>query len=334
MQTVIRADGGPDIGYGHLVRTGALAEELLGRGHDVTYATVTPDAVREVCPGSVGTVSLSSKTDSNEFVEELQSLPDLAVLDSYHADGQYQRRVRRQVPLAVVSDDTRHSVCADVLVNGNLYASELDYETIGDAPRWCLGASYLMLRREIADLISSDPPFRSTPRRALVTMGGSDMADATPTVVRAFDGLAVQVDVIVGPGFSQEQEMRIRDTARAIDTPTTVVRDPNDLPRRMFDSDFAVCTASSTTYELLGLGTPITCLPIAENQMPIADELGNRDLATVLPSDADEAAFRRGLERYLSNASLRRRRRDEGRNIVDGRGTERVADVLQDSVRS
>lgn len=334
MQTVIRADGGPDIGYGHLVRTGALAEELLDRGYDVTYATVTPDAVREVCPGSVGTVPLSSKTDVGEFVEELQPLPDLVVLDSYHADGQYQRRVRRQVPLAVVSDDTRHSVCADVLVNGNLYASNLDYETIGDAPRRCLGPSYLLLRHEIAELVSSDPPFRSPPQRALVTMGGSDMADMTPTVVRAFDGLGVQVDVIAGPGFSQEQETRTRDTARATDTPTTVVRDPDDLPRRMFDADFAVCTASSTTYELLGLGTPVVCLPIADNQAPIADELSKRDLATVLPSDADEAAFRRGLERCLSDDSLRRRRRKDGRCLVDGRGTERVADVLRDSIRS
>lgn len=333
MEIVIRADGGPDIGYGHLVRTGALAEKLLDGGHSTTYATVSPDVVEEVCPDPVETVTLSSKADAEEFLDELQPLPDVVVLDSYHADGQYQRHVRREVSLAVISDDTRHSVCGDVLVNGNIYADTLDYETIGEEPQWCLGTSYLLLRREIAELVSLDPPFRSVPERALVTMGGSDTADLTPTVVQAFDGLDIQVDIVVGPGFSRRQERQARETARAIDSPTTVVRDPEDLPRRMFDADLAVCTASSTTYELLGLGTPLVCLPIADNQMPIANALDERYLATVVPSDADETVFRRGLERYLTDPSLRRRRREDGRALVDGRGVERVVDILHGSVR-
>ena len=54
-----------------------------------------------------------------------------------------------------------------------------------------------------------------------------------------------------------------------------VVRDPPDLPERMFQADFAVTTASTTTYELLALGTPIISIPVADNQEPGLGEVTN-----------------------------------------------------------
>jgi UDP-2,4-diacetamido-2,4,6-trideoxy-beta-L-altropyranose hydrolase len=39
MHLAIRADGGPEIGYGHLVRSGALAEEICARPSDTSTNT-------------------------------------------------------------------------------------------------------------------------------------------------------------------------------------------------------------------------------------------------------------------------------------------------------
>lgn len=44
IDVTIRADGGPDIGYDHLVRSNAFAKEFLKRGHGVAVATTTPQA--------------------------------------------------------------------------------------------------------------------------------------------------------------------------------------------------------------------------------------------------------------------------------------------------
>ena len=62
MHLAIRSDGGPDIGYGHLVRTGALAERALEAGDRVTYATRTPGPAREVCPDGVEARAFWSRT--------------------------------------------------------------------------------------------------------------------------------------------------------------------------------------------------------------------------------------------------------------------------------
>ncbi|SDF04387.1 Spore coat polysaccharide biosynthesis protein SpsG, predicted glycosyltransferase [Halorubrum xinjiangense] len=324
MDIVVRADGGPEIGYGHLVRTGALASELLDRGHEVTYATTTPEHVREVCPPGVNTVNIPSREDPGPVRELIRDHADVTVVDSYLADGTYQEQLWEVSLLVVIADDTRHRVAADVLVNGNLYAPRLEYDTIGAEPTWCLGPKFLLLRQAIVEYASMDPPQRETPTRAIVTMGGSDIAELTPTVIRAFDGFDLRVDAVVGPGFSVEQEDTIRKVADNVSADVRVVRDPDDLPERMFQADFAVTTASTTSYELLALGTPIINLPVVDNQQLIADALREHDSATVLEDTAGVDAFSDAIGDYVSDRSLRRKRRETGRDLVDGRGVDRV----------
>jgi UDP-2,4-diacetamido-2,4,6-trideoxy-beta-L-altropyranose hydrolase len=324
MHLIIRADGGPEIGFGHLVRTSALASELLRQGHSVTYAATTPESVTDVCPAGVETVELPARTDVSPFRELIKEGADVVLIDSYLADEDYQHAVRDLVPLAVVSDDTRHPICADLVINGNLGAKNLDYEVLGDEPAWCLGPDYLLLRESITELASREPPWREEPERALVSMGGSDIADLTPTVIRAFDGFDLSVEAIVGPGFSERQERDVRAVATDISTDVQGTRYPDDLAERMFRADFAVSTASSTTYELLALGTPIVSRPVADNQEPIAAALRERDVATVLERGRGEVAFQDAIQEYMSDAALRRDRRERGRALVDGKGVLRV----------
>ena len=325
MHLVLRVDGGPQIGYGHLVRSSALAEELLDRGHTVTVATATPDPAEEVLPSRTTTTTLPSRADPDSFVSSLGAeSPDAVFADAYPVDTDYQRSIRDRVPLVVLQDDTRHAICADLFTNGNLYASNLEYEFAGEEPTMCLGPDYVLLRRAIRELTADDPPWNRGPERALVIMGGGDVRNLTPTVIRAFDGVDLRVDTIVGPGVSEQQEREIREAAGEVSMDIRVARDPDDLPERMFRADFAVSTASSTTYELLALGTPMVSVPVAENQKPIAEALAGRNLATVLDGNADAEAFSTAIRGYVMDSSMRRRRREVGRRLVDGRGVERV----------
>lgn len=330
MEVAMRADGGPEIGYGHLVRSGAFAEEVITGDHKVTVSTTAPQTAKAVFPDGTEIVDLPVRDNPAPFVEWLQNTTTNVVFtDSYTVDTEYQRAIRNQVPLAVLQDDARHSICADLFVNGNLYADDLNYEFVGQKPHTCLGTDYVFLRREIRNLVSREPPWREGPERALVMMGGSDIADVTPTVVHAFDGFELKVDAIVGPGFSSKQERQVWQAADDCSADVHVSRNPDDLVERMFEADFAVSTASSTTYELLALGTPIVSLPVVDNQDLIAEALHERDAATVLARKSGLEDFHRAIESYVENPDLRRKRRDRGRDLVDGRGTERVfAEVL------
>ncbi len=325
----MRTDGGSQIGYGHLIRSSALAEELHSQGHSITVVTTTVKTAQDIFPEGINTIDIPVRGDSKPFVEWLDTVnPDIVFADAYPVDTAYQQAIREHVPLAVLQDDARHTVCADLFINGNLYGPTLDYEFIGDRPKQCLGTNYVLLRREIRERASEQPVWRPHPERATVIMGGSDIAGLTPTVVRALDGCSLRVDAIVGPGCSAEHEQAVRNAAAACSADVRVERDPDDLVDRMTQADFAVSTASSTTYELLALGTPIVSIPIVDNQEPIAAALRTRDAATVLQRGDDQAAFRSAITEYIDNTELRRQRQTHGRELVDARGTERVAEAM------
>lgn len=327
MRLCIRADGGPSIGYGHLVRTGAIAERAIERGHEVTYATTTPDRVREVCPSAVGTTTLPDRGDPSPFVEWVKKeRPDVVFTDAYPVDTGYQRAVRERVPLVVYQDDASHAVRADALVNGNLYASTLEYKFDDCQPATFLGPEYAPLREAIRRYAQRHPKWRQTVERALVTFGGSDVAGLTPAVVRAFDGIDIRVDAIVGPGFSATQERAVETAAAETAADVRVVRNPDDLPERMYQADFAVSTSSSTTYELLAVGTPIVSHPVTDNQGPIAAALREHEAALVVPTDAGVPKIEAAIETYLTTPERRRAHRDRGRALVDGCGTQRLFD--------
>lgn len=333
MEIAIRAEGGQRIGYGHLVRTGALAEELLGRGIDVTYATTTPEAVREVCPPDVQTIDLHHRGDPEPFLKWIKDeRPDIVVTDAYPIDTSYQGAVRTLVPSVVIQDDARHTINADVFVNGNINAGRLDYEFVEPRPVIYLGPKYILLRSKVRELAKSDPPWHEVAQRAIITMGGSDPANLTPDIVTAFDGMGICVDAIIGPGFSARQERAVRDAASHVSADVTVVRNPKDLTYRMFRADIGVSTASSTIYELFALGTPVVCCEVADNQHHIAKAVRQYDMATVLRRGAGVASFRRGIKNYVSNTKLRKERRQWARDLIDGCGTKRVAKAITRAV--
>ncbi|QCC46948.1 UDP-2,4-diacetamido-2,4,6-trideoxy-beta-L-altropyranose hydrolase [Halobellus limi] len=331
MDLAIRADGGPEIGFGHLVRTGTIADEVLSQGGNVTYLTKTPDNIGTVCPTDIDTVALPESGELNTACKWIKRHePNVVLIDSYEADTGYQETLRKSArATAVLSDDTRHAICADILINGNLYANSLSYEFAGSSPKQLLGPKYVALREQIRALTDQDPPWRERPKRAIITMGGSDMTNQTPTVIQAFDRFDLEIDAIVGPGFSDTQEEEIRNVAENVSVDVCVRRDPDDLPERMFQADFAVSTASSTTYELLALGTPIVSIPVVANQEPIAKALRERDAATVLDREAGKVSFRHAIKKYEADSKLRRDRREYGRQLVDGKGVERIyAEIL------
>lgn len=323
MHVAIRADGGPEIGFGHLVRTGSLAERCLEGGHGVTYLTTTEGPAEDVCPDGVEVVGVPATTERSAVSDWIdRNDPDVVLADSYAVDEGYQRAVAAAArALAVVMDDDRFRIHADCLINGNVYADALDYEWTGEEPVWCLGTDYLLLRADIRRLAAEGPSFADPPRRALVTMGGSDVAGFTPAVVRAFDGVDVTVDVIVGPGFDDAGE--IRRAADRTDATVRLLETPEDLAERMHRADLAVSAAGSTVYELLALGTPTIAIPQAENQVPVAEALADRDAVVHLPADG-EAALPRTIGALVEDGDHRRRLVRNGRALVDGRGTDRV----------
>lgn len=326
---VIRVDGGPEIGYGHLIRSNALAEELLTRGHTVTVATTTPDSAQAVFADTVDIVDLPLRGDPEPFVEWLDTAtPDIVFTDAYPVDTAYQQVVRERVPLAVLQDDARHAVCADLFINGNLYAPDIEYEFVSQESRECLSTDYLLLRQDISRQITRKAPFSASPESLIVLMGGSDVRNNTTNIIKAIEksNYSEQVTVVMGPGCDNIEliEKNAKISTQQIDC----VQDPNNLANRMFSADIAITSTGTTVYELLGLQTPFIGIPQIENQVTIGESLEKRNLANILQKQAPIDNVAGALNGFIQNINFRRRIHRIGPNIVDGLGVKRVADEV------
>jgi spore coat polysaccharide biosynthesis predicted glycosyltransferase SpsG len=283
------------------------------------------------CPSDVEIAVLpENDTDEVEVIRKwiTNHNPSVVLIDSYDANTNYQAKLRETAEkTAVILDDTRYTICGDYLINGNVYAPELDYKWRGSEPTWCLGLDYLPVHEEIRNAAVNPEPFHIAPRRAIVTMGGSDINGTTPTVCRAFDGTDITVDIVIGPGFDNSEE--IQQAMTETDADFERFDDPDDFATLIARADLAVSAAGSTIYELLAVGTPTIAIPQAANQEPIARTLADRDTIEWLElSNIDELPDR--ITELVSNVDRRRNLRRRGRNLIDCRGAQRIYRTLED----
>lgn len=321
MRVAIRADGGPARGYGHLVRSGSLATELLDRGHSVVYLTATPETVRDYFPAAVEVAELAAPADSSECTQKLETQTvDAVFTDSYEVDSEYQRALSGSVDtVAVFQASDEYPLHCDILINSHLFASELEYDYTGEEPVWCLGLNYVLLREEFNRLAQREPLWRETPERALVIMGGSDVSNTTPEAIRAFHGYDLAVDVVIGPGYANGQE--IEEAAGSVNCEFSLHQEPHNLAQLMFNADFAVSSLGTTVYELIATNTPIIGIPQVENQNKMARAIQKRSLGLIACSNAN---IRDGIEKYISDTTERKKIFQKYHSLVDGKGSQRV----------
>ncbi|MDY7080712.1 MAG: DegT/DnrJ/EryC1/StrS family aminotransferase [Chloroflexota bacterium] len=133
---LIRADANVHIGTGHLMRCLALAQGWQTQGGRATFITACEsDGLRQrLSDEGFQVIALEhpypDPADWEITSQVLAAHPGAwMVLDGYHFDPAYQRQVKKVGHPLLVIDDMAHldHYYADVLLNQNIHAEQLDY---------------------------------------------------------------------------------------------------------------------------------------------------------------------------------------------------------------
>jgi spore coat polysaccharide biosynthesis predicted glycosyltransferase SpsG len=309
----------------------ALAEELLGRGAEVSFLgdlgglEWVRDQLRArglpLLPGPASPEGLTTAARRLRL--------DAMVLDSYELDPDCAGALRQagMTVLAVVDGDTRGQH-ADLYLDQNLGAEHSPVNLPTGTVRLA-GSDFALLRDSVRALRPAGPrqPGDGVPR-VLCFFGGTDTADAAPRVIElaAATGAPFAATVIAARDSTADA---LAAVALTPGQSVTAIAPTDRLPHLAAAADLVVSAGGTSTWELLCLGVPAALIWVADNQRQGYDTLVSRGLAaglgavTGLGGDA-EATLKGLLTSPVARTDLAAR----GFTLVDGRGRERVADEL------
>lgn len=337
---IIRADASTEIGTGHVMRCLALAQACKQVGHEPLFllAADAKGIEDRLLIEGMEVVHLSSAPGSSEDAEETLSIiqkrdAEWITLDGYQFDAAYQETLQKSgVPFLCI-DDYSHldRYAADVILNQNISASETLYNGKTTA-KLLLGPSNALLRQEFLEQGSHKKEIPEIAQNILVTLGGADPDNVTLMMLSVLNTINHKgLEVLLLCGGANPHEDALRDAAAKSPHHVTVETNVTDMPARMAWADVAIAAGGSTSWEFLFMGVPFVTGILAENQEGIASGLGEQGLATNCGwyKECAEAELSAKVQELLKNASLRKEMSALGQNTVDGKGAERVIQMME-----
>lgn len=267
-----RADASGNIGYGHFVRTLALAD-MLKEDFDCTIFTQTASEFQKAEAASVcRMVELPSDESSFGLFLEMLSGNETVVLDNYFFSAGYQKAIKEKGCRLVCIDDLhdRHFY-ADLIINH--CSSDCSGYECEEYTRFCLGPRWALLRRPFLNAGTNS----GNTRNWLITFGGTDRYGLTSLYKSVLEqsGLADRIETV--------------DASRRLNA--------SQMASLMGECGNVICSASSVCYEALACGCKVYAGYYVDNQKDLYDSLVEKNLITPLGNLLEkDAALPEGAE--------------------------------------
>lgn len=334
----IRADGGKEIGTGHVMRCISIADALRRMGEQVCFLLADSSAVPLLeGRGQEYRLLNSSYQHPEEELEALlpllaESRNSIFLADSYYVTDTYLRRVRDYMPICYMDDRGISGLPVDLLINYNIFADASLYECSGDErTSYLLGTEYAPLRREFQEV-----PYqvREKVRRVLLTTGGSDKYNLAGKILEEVlsNEETQNLEYCVVSGAYNEYLPTLLEIGKW-HPGVQVLSNVTDMSELMRTCDIAVTAGGSTMYELSAVGVPIICFSFVDNQEKIVEGFRNRDIVCF------GGDYLRQGERMVRDVAdnigllcrdveLRKGYSRRQKVLVDGQGAMRIAERL------
>jgi UDP-2,4-diacetamido-2,4,6-trideoxy-beta-L-altropyranose hydrolase len=336
---LVRADASVTSGTGHAVRCLALAQAWQQAGGDVVFvmAEVT-EAIRELVRSERVEIDVIDATPGGvtDFPQTkecaLRHKAEWLALDGYHFDAEYVAELQQVVSVLVIDDNGElESYSSELVLNQNAHANEGMYARRASRTRLLLGPRYVLLRKEFVEYRDWTRNVPEQGKRILLTMGGSDPKDLTPGILAALAGLPMHdLEIRVVVGGSAGNRSGVAEAAARFSGRVEVMSNVTNMAELMAWADLAIAGAGTTCWEMCRLGLPAIVIVVAENQRFIAGHLA--DIGAAVNAGAAESIDCQSLAQMAADLLKNRDRRLEmsqlARQLVDGKGSERVIEMM------
>ena len=315
MRYVLRADASQSMGAGHVMRSSAIAEELISRGNDVIFVGRISDLpwVEERI-ASLGFSQVYS--DTCDFKSKSKS--DVLILDSYdiEVENPFVAQQNWCHIVAIVDEMTPYYSCALRFHPG------LDSKWTGNSNTPILsGPKYIPIR---SSLISGKKSvvMESHKLKIAVIAGGADPY-----------GLVNEIAKILAT-FSEEFMVYLFSNSIAdsnLDSRFRYIEIGNRFEELTNDADLILTTASTSSLEFLARELCVGIACVADNQKQNYKTLGELGVAAqfgIRYLNNKWALDKEKIHSLITSSELRGDLLAKSKGLIDFNGARRIVDVI------
>lgn len=248
---LIRADGGPKLGLGHLIRTFSLAR-MLDSFFEIHFfcKEVPNDFILDL---SIYNYRLHKIESEDVFLQEICK-SDIIIIDHYDIGIQLQKSIRNKGAKLICIDDVHDKFFdADLIINHAPGIKISDYKA-KDYTEFALGPDYALLRPEFLDAAKHNR-FRKPNRNLLICFGGSDFNNLTCKAIYSLrlNTFFDEIYIVTGSAFLYKTQL-LNLINRENKFHHFENQDASQILYLMNKCFFVLAPASSIAFELLAAG--------------------------------------------------------------------------------
>lgn len=314
MKVIIRADGNPEIGIGHINRCAVLADAFVRKGIECRLICMDNLSARSFLAQKAYAVFIS---DEDEFYSSSEA--DVCIVDKYDYSGDYYKNIKSDVIL--IYDDVKFEAPAGVkgVINHQVYASQSDYSV-----RSFCGLQYYTVREEFHSVSR-----KKNAENIFLCMGGSDPEGQTKRLGSLLKNITKRkIDVIFGPGYLDWETRELFGSDPAFNAYNA----PANLAEIMSECIAAVSGAGGMLYELAAVGVPAAAVVLSDDQKTAAGSFAEKGLCINCGhfTNMTDESFTESFKLLESDNKLLDQMSRKCRMLIDGGGADRlVSDIIQ-----
>jgi len=314
---LFRADGSHEIGFGHIVRSLALAQMLKDDFLISFYCKQIPAELKKnISELHFGFFEISSES---EFLHAIQP-NDYIVLDGYNFTSDYQKNIKTKAGKLISIDDLHdQTFYSDLIINHapNVKPGMYDAQPYS---KFALGPDYALLRPSF--LVSKHVEKEYTSDLTLfICFGGSDFKNLTPLALQIAinSSIFAKIIVVLGSGFKGADQLK-SITKKADNVVIYHALDEKQMAQQMLEANVALVPASSILFEALATGNKVISGMYVDNQKSIYTGFKNLD-AIIDVFDFSTKKIEKGFKKIRSF---------ENPKVIDGKSSERFQKLFYD----
>lgn len=354
MLVYFRTDLSLKIGTGHAIRCLALSKALKQKGietkfifkdyldgtrpqieklfHQPLFLKSEAKEKKGMINGEYRWSKTTLKQDAAETKKLLRNKDiDWLIIDHYSINKEWEKIVKKEVRNILVIDDLadRDHLC-DVLLDSNSNPSaHLNYKKrVNKSVDLLLGNKYALLSSNFSIARSCLRKRSFKKPNILIFFGGIDINDHTVHAVEALSMLEKNinaVDVVVGGAYANKKTLRALCKKHGFKLHIQTKK----MHELMANADISIGSGGSATWERCCVGLPSLVIAAAENQKDIIYHASRQGLIYA-PSKKESISIflRKHLASFITNEPLLEFMSNNCLEAVDGKGSNRVANLL------